>query len=56
MLLVKNRVANPNSARYGELLNSNPANNDVLTVIGFGATSGWLRSESRLQEVNVQLH
>jgi trypsin len=55
-MLVKlvNPVTNPNLTPIAvNSLRSNPANDDVLTVIGFGATSEGGYGSSRLQEVNV---
>ena len=54
LLKLENRVANPNLTPIAvNSFASNPANNDVLTVIGFGATSEGGYGSSRLQEVNV---
>jgi trypsin len=54
LLKLGNRVANPNLAPIAvNSVNNNPANNDVLTVIGFGATSEGGYGSSRLKEVNV---
>jgi hypothetical protein len=54
LLKLENRVANPNLTPIAvNSLRSNPANNDVLTVIGFGTTSEGGNGSSRLQEVNV---
>jgi hypothetical protein len=54
LLKLENRVANPNLTPIAvNSLRSNPANNDVLTVIGFGATSEGGYGSSLLQEVNV---
>jgi hypothetical protein len=56
-MLVKlgNPVASPNLAPIAvNSVTSNPANNDVLTVIGFGATSAGGYGSSRLKEVNVK--
>jgi hypothetical protein len=54
LLKLENRVANPNLTPTAvNSLRSNPANNDVLTVIGFGTTSEGGNGSSRLQEVSV---
>jgi hypothetical protein len=55
LLKLENHVTNPNLTPI--LLNavgSNPLNNEVLAVIGFGATSeGGFGSTGRLQEVSI---
>jgi hypothetical protein len=54
LLRLENSVDNPNLTPIAvNSVNSNPANNDVLTVIGFGATSEGGSQSSRLKEVNV---
>jgi trypsin len=54
LLKLENRVANPNLTPIAvNSVGSNPANNDVLTVIGFGATSEGGPGSSPLKEVNV---
>jgi len=54
LLKLGNRVANPNLTPIAvNSVGSNPAYNDVLTVIGFGALSEGGYGSSRLQEVNV---
>ena len=54
LLKLGNRVANPNLTPIAvNSVGSNPAYNDVLTVIGFGAISEGGYGSSRLQEVNV---
>jgi hypothetical protein len=54
LLKLENRVANPDLTPTAvNSVGSNPANNDVLTVIGFGATSEGGYGSSLLQEVNV---
>jgi trypsin len=54
ILKLANPVINPSLTPIAvNSFQSNPANNDVLTVIGFGATSEGGNGSSRLQEVNV---
>jgi trypsin len=54
LLKLENRVDNPNLTPIAvNSLRSNPADNDVLTVIGFGSTSEGGYGSSRLQEVNL---
>jgi trypsin len=54
LLKLGNRVTNPNLAPIAvNSIRNNPASNDVLTVIGFGATSEGGYGSSRLKEVNV---
>jgi trypsin len=54
ILKLGNPVSNPSLTPIAvNSFQSNPANNDVLTVIGFGTTSEGGYGSSRLQEVNV---
>jgi trypsin len=54
LLKLGNPVTSPNLTPIAvNSVGSNPANNDVLTVIGFGATSEGGNGSSRLKEVNV---
>jgi trypsin len=55
-MLVKldNSVTNPNLTPIAvNSVGSNPANNDILTVIGFGATSEGGNQANKLKKVNV---
>jgi trypsin len=54
LVKLKNPVTNPSLTPIAvNSVGSNPANNDVLTVIGFGATSFGGYGSSQLQEVSL---